>query len=104
MAQPKFEVGEMVITQYATYFSEFDGSLGVITQPLQRKLCKDLNLMRQVYSHVYQVRLLVKGETHLWLRPWQLRKLGSGEKSKSRKATNIPGQKRKTKQSEMDSA
>ncbi|MGD2171374.1 MAG: hypothetical protein PVJ78_05195 [Gammaproteobacteria bacterium] len=76
MAQPIFEIGELVITQHATYFSELDGSLGIITKPLQRKLCTDLHLMEKVYGHVYGVRLLVKGEPQLYLRPWQLRKLG----------------------------
>ena len=94
MTQPKFKVGEMVITQHATYFTEFDGSLGVITQPLRRKFCRDLNLMTQVYSHVYQVRLLVEGEPHLWLRPWQLKKLGFGRNFKPGKMTRKSRQKK----------
>ena len=93
MTQPKFKVGEMVITQHATYFTEFDGSLGVITQPLQRRLCTDLNLMERVYAHVYGVRLLVKGEPHLWFRPWQLRKLGSGDQLDSQKTAQASGRK-----------
>ena len=74
MAYSKFQVGEMVITQHATYFNEFDGSLGVVIYPLQRKLCLDLNLMERVYAHVYVVQLLVSGEPRLCFRPWQLRK------------------------------
>ena len=70
MAQPIFEIGELVITQHATYFSELDGSLGIITKPLQRKLCTDLHLMEKVYGHVYGVRLLVKGEPQLTFRNW----------------------------------
>ena len=93
MAYPKFKVGEMVITQHATYYAEFDGSLAVVTQPLQRKLCMDLNLKESVYGHVYQARLLVHGEPHLWFRPWQLRKLGSGRKSKSKEISGKPGRK-----------
>jgi hypothetical protein len=80
MAYSKFQVGEIVITQHATYFSEFDGSLGVVIYPLQRRLCLDLNLMERVYSHVYGVQLLVSGEPRLWFRPWQLRKPGSDAK------------------------
>ena len=73
MAYPKFKVGEMVITQHATYFTEFDGSLGVVIYPLQRKLCMDLNLMERVPADVYGVKLLLNGEPRFWLRPWQLR-------------------------------
>jgi hypothetical protein len=87
VTQRKFEIGEMAIAQHATFFTEFDGSLGIITQSLQSRLCRDLNTMKQYYSHVYQVKLLVKGEPHLWLRPWQLRKLGTCEKSKYKKMT-----------------
>ena len=103
MTQQKFEVGEMAITQHATYFSEFDGSLCIITQPLQIKLCKDLNLMEKVHSHVYEVRLMLKGEPRFWLRPWQLRRLGYGDKFESGKATKASGRNRGTKLFVIDS-
>ena len=95
MAQPKFSVGEMVITQHATYFSELDGSLGIITQPLQRRLCNDLNLMEKVYGHVYQVKLLVEGEPRLSLRPWQLRKLGSSDAFETKNKAKVSRRKQK---------
>ena len=85
MTQPKFEVGEMVITQHATYFSEYDGMPGVVTRSLQTRLCMDLNLMTKYYAHVYRVRLLVRGGPSFCFRPWQLRKPGSGEELESEK-------------------
>ena len=77
MTYPKFEVGEMVVAQHATYFSEYDGSPGIVTQPLGIRRGMDLNLMEKVFAHVYGVRLLVRGEPSFWFRPWQLRKIGS---------------------------
>ena len=91
MANPNFKVGEMVITQHATYFNEFNGSLGIVIHPLQRKPCLDLNLMEHVHSHVYGVRLLVAGDPKLWFRPWQLRKLDSDNKFKSNELTKKSG-------------
>ena len=103
MAYPKFKVGEMVITQHATYFTEFDGSLGVVIYPLQRKLCMDLNLMERVPGHVYGVKLLVKGEPRLCLRPWQLRKLQSGEESDTATASRKSREKCERKPTKLES-
>ena len=70
-----------------SFATEFDGSLGVVIYPLQRRLCMDLNLMERVPADVYGVKLLVEGEPKLWFRPWQLRKLGSGEQPQSKRST-----------------
>ena len=90
MAYPKFKVGELVITQHATFFTEFNGSLGVVILPLGRRECTDLNQMKKVYAHVYGVRLLREGEPRLWFRPWQLRKLGEDRLNNNENKERIP--------------
>jgi len=79
MSYPKFKVGEMVIMVNATYFTETDWMLGIITLPLAVRLCTDLHLMKEVWSHVYGVKVLMKGEPKLCCRPWQIRKLHPGD-------------------------
>ena len=74
MSQSKFEVGELVIMQNATYFSEIDGELATVVKPLGIRSCFDLHLMKRVWAHVYGVKVLKDSEPKLCCRPWQLRK------------------------------
>ena len=88
MDQPKFKVGELVIMQHATYFSETDGELATIITPLGLRSGFDLHLMKRTWSHVYGVKVLNGTDLTLLCRPWQLRKLDQddveGQESKAR--------------------
>ena len=97
MSQPKFEVGELVIMQHATYFSETDGELATVIVPLGLRSCFDLNLMKKTWSHVYGVKVLNGTELRLWCRPWQLRKLDADKETFSGKQIRSRGNNRKTK-------
>lgn len=85
MSQSKFKVGELVIMQHATYFSETDKELAIVTIPLGLRSGFDLHLMKRVWAHVYGVKVLNGSELKLWCRPWQIRKLNPGGDSSCRK-------------------
>ena len=85
MSQTKFKVGELVIMQHATYFSETDGELATVITSLGLRSCFDLHMMKRTWSHVYGVKVLNDTELKLWCRPWQLRKLDPGIEPTSRK-------------------
>ena len=96
----KFEVGEWVILQNATTFSEHDGWLAEIIQGGQDGVALDLRTMEYVWCFYYQVRLIQEGveqapfKGEFGCRPWQLRKLGEFDKERvetARKAELLEG-------------
>ena len=84
-----FRKGELVVMQYADYFTEHDGCLGVVVSGLNQFSATDLRDMKEKIKWGYDVKVL-----HLCIQrrvvalPHQLRRLkgrpdgGSGERSK----------------------
>ena len=75
-----FQVGNLVIMQKATHYFENDGLPAVIIKPLATRWCLDLNTMQRVQDGVYGVRILTLNGVEVSARPWQLKRLVSGDK------------------------
>ena len=95
MSQQVFRVGDLALMQYANYFTETDGELGIVTAPLALRRGYDLHLMEFAWVHVYRVKVLNGTDLTLLCRPWQLRKLDSGCDSRCSKRVCSRDQSRK---------
>jgi hypothetical protein len=70
-----FKVGELVIMQNASYYTEWNGALGVVVSPLALRTSMDLVTMRYRTSASYRVRVLADDGVIVDARPHQLRPL-----------------------------
>lgn len=77
----KFSVGELVILQKATYFSEWDGAIGQIVGPLKLRCCRDMHTMQTEWHKRYSVLPLAEGAFEVYCHENQLRKLNDTEQS-----------------------
>ena len=84
-----FRVGNLVIMQKATHYFEYDDLPAVIVKPLATRWCLDLNTMQRVRDGVYGVRILVPDGLEVSARPWQLKRLVSGNKKNWRTKKTI---------------
>ena len=84
-----FKVGNLVIMQKATHYFEYDDLPAVIIKPLANRWCLDLNTMRRVQDGVYGVRILTLNGLEVSARPWQLKRLVSGNKKNRRAKKTI---------------
>jgi len=71
----KFSVGELVILQNATYFSEWNGVIGEVLGALQLRNCMDMHTMETEWLQRYSVLPLVEGAFRIHCAERQLRKL-----------------------------
>jgi hypothetical protein len=72
---PRFAVGEPVILQNATYFTEWNGALAVIVEALAWRRTTDLLLAEPCRLYCYRARVLAAGGHIVHAAPHQLRKL-----------------------------
>ncbi len=70
-----FKVGELVIMQNASYYTEWNGALGVVVNPLALRTSMDLVTMRYRTSASYRVKVLADDGVIVDARPHQLRPL-----------------------------
>jgi hypothetical protein len=70
-----FKVGELVIMQNASYYTEWNGALGVVVSPLALRTSMDLVTMRYRTSSSYRVKVLADDGVIVDARPHQLRPL-----------------------------
>jgi hypothetical protein len=81
----KFKVGELVILQNATYYEEYNGSLGVVTEPLAPRTGLNLCTMESEVTMSYKVRILAEESLDVQATAAQLRKLDDGGDEASRR-------------------
>lgn len=70
-----FKVGELVVMQHASYYTEWNGALGVIVSPLAPRTSMDLLTMRYRTSASYRVKVLAADGMVVDARPHQIRRL-----------------------------
>ena len=80
----RFRVGELVILQHATYYEEYNGSLGVVTEPLAPRTGLNLCTMESEITLSYKVRILAEESLDVQATAAQLRKLGDGSDEQAR--------------------
>ncbi|MFO8002925.1 hypothetical protein [Thioalkalivibrio sp.] len=86
-----FKVGELVIMQNASYYTEWNGALGVIVSPLAPRTSMDLITMHYRTNASYRVKVLTRDGIVVDARPHQIRRLrgpdqattGSGTRTRS---------------------
>ncbi len=71
----KFQVGELVITQKADFWKEFDGHPAVVTGPCLQHHATDMRTMEKRFSNTYSVCILTDPPRYVCSRSEQLRKL-----------------------------
>jgi len=71
----RFKVGELVIMQNASYYTEWNGALGVVVSPLAPRTSMDLLTMRYRTSESYRVKVLTADGVVVDARPHQIRRL-----------------------------
>ncbi len=76
-----FKVGELVIMQNASYYTEWNGALGVIVSPLAHRTSMDLLSMHYRTSASYRVKILTRDGVVVDARPHQIRRLHGPEES-----------------------
>ena len=77
--------GELVILQHATYFTEYDGCLGVVETGLHQAAAMDMRVMEYIERSVYSVKILHSKCNHTVVAmPHQLRRLEEGSDVQSR--------------------
>lgn len=86
-----FAIGELAILQNATYFEEWNGSLGLIVGSLRPRSCIDMQTLGQHHSAAYQVRPLVPESALIVCQPYQLRKIGSRDEPATLKRKRLLG-------------
>ena len=80
-----FRKGELVVMQHATYFTEYDGCLGVVQTGLIRSSAMDMRFMQYIERSVYRVKILDPNFKHTVVAmPHQIRRLGEGADDESR--------------------
>jgi hypothetical protein len=70
-----FKVGELVIMQNASYYTEWNGALGVIVSPLAPRTSMDLVSMQYRTNPSYRVKVLTRDGIVVDARPHQIRRL-----------------------------
>lgn len=70
-----FKVGELVIMQNASYYTEWNGALGVIVSPLAPRTSMDLVSMQYRTNPSYRVKVLAQDGIVVDARPDQIRRL-----------------------------
>jgi len=75
-----YQVGELVIMQNASYYTEWNGALGVVVSPLALRTSMDLVTMQYRTSASYRVRVLADDA-----RPHQLRPLRGPDETETQK-------------------
>ena len=77
MVNEAFNVGDLVITQHAIYFSEYDGTPAIVVGERVGRTAVNMNTMKEEWCPVtYEVRLLCSNEI-VTVKPHQIRKPGS---------------------------
>ena len=71
----EFRVGELVITQKADFWKEYDGSPAVVTGPYIQHYAMDMRTMEKRFAYTYEVCVLTDPPKYMYSRPDQLRKL-----------------------------
>ena len=88
-----FNVGELVIMQHASYYTEWNGALGVIVSPLAPRTSMDLLSMQYRTNASYRVKVLTQDGIVVDARPHQIRRLhGPDEAAKreQRRSRSVP--------------
>jgi hypothetical protein len=80
-----YQVGELVIMQNASYYTEWNGALGVVVSPLALRTSMDLVTMRYRTSASYRVRVLADDGVVVDARPHQLRPLRGPDETETQK-------------------
>jgi len=70
-----FKVGELVIMQNASYYTEWNGALGVVVSPLAPRTSMDLLSMQYRTNASYRVKVLTRDGIVVDARPHQIRRL-----------------------------
>lgn len=78
-----FKVGELVVMQNASYYTEWNGALGVIVSPLAPRTSMDLLSMRYRTNPSYRVKVLTRDGIVVDARPHQLRRLHGPDEATS---------------------
>lgn len=79
MPNESFKIGDLVITQNAEYFSEYDGTLAIIVGGHAGRCAMNMNTMEEEwYPFTYEVRLLFCNRV-VTVKPHQIRKPGDTE-------------------------
>jgi hypothetical protein len=74
MSNESFKIGDLVITQKAIYFSEYDGTPAIIVGALAGRTAVNMNSMKEEWCPAtYEVRLLCSDEI-VTVKPHQIRK------------------------------
>jgi hypothetical protein len=69
------QVGDLVIMQNASYYTEWNGALGVVVSPLSLRTSMDLMHMQYFTSPSYRVKVLIQDGFIVDARPHQIRPL-----------------------------
>jgi hypothetical protein len=86
-----FKVGELVIMQNASYYTEWNGALGVIVSPLAPRTSMDLLSMQYRTNPSYRVKILARDGIVVDARPHQIRHLrGPNETSRRSRKRRRP--------------
>jgi hypothetical protein len=81
MSNESFKIGDLVVTQNAIYFSEYDGTPAIIVGECAGRSAVNMNTMKEEWHpFTYEVRLLLCDQV-VTVRPYQIRKPGDTEKS-----------------------
>lgn len=79
-----FKVGELVIMQNASYYTEWNGALGVIVSPLAPRTSMDLSSMQYRTNPSYRVKVLAQDGIVVDARPHQIRHLHGPDEVRGR--------------------
>jgi len=88
-----FKVGELVIMQNASYYTEWNGALGVIVSPLAPRTSMDLLSMQYKTNASYRVKVLTEDGIVVDARPHQIRRLRGPEEaaeSEQQRSKSVP--------------
>ncbi len=89
-----FKVGELVIMQHASYYTEWNGALGVIVSPLAPRTSMDLLSMQYRTNASYRVKVLTQDGIVVDARPHQIRRLRGPEEAtngEKHHVSSLPG-------------
>ncbi len=82
----KFSIGEWVVLQNSTAYPEYNGWLAVVVADGRCRWSMDTRTMTYEYMFCYRVQILQQDNDnalcngYFLCSPWQMRKLGSGER------------------------
>lgn len=87
----EFQIGNLVIMQNGTVFTEYDGFLAVIVDRGRYRRAMNMITMQCEWHYLYKVRLIREVDAlsvdggQLCVRPWQIRRLrDSNDKERER--------------------